>query len=103
MAEEGFSQKEILLQLMAEMRETRKDIAEQRSLLQTHINASIGRDEKIAELTRQVRTIEEQLEALQSSFSFFKFKVTLIAGAIATGLSLLGQKLLANIINSLSA
>jgi len=98
MSEQGFSQKEILLQLMAEMRETRKDIAEQRTLLQTHINASIGRDEKIAELTKQVRVIEEQLEALQNSFSFFKLKVTLIAGAVATGLSFVGQKLLAEIL-----
>ena len=101
MSENGFSQKEILLQLMQEMRETRKDIAEQRTLLQTHINASIGRDEKIAELTKQVRTIEEQLEALQNSFSFFKFKVTIIAGAIATALSLASQKLIAQILGNI--
>ena len=101
MSEQGFSQKEILLQLMAEMRETRKDIAEQRTLLQTHINASVGRDEKIAVLTEQVAIIEKQLEELKNSFSFFKFKVTLIAGAIATGLSLLGQKLLANILGNI--
>ena len=86
---------------MAEMRETRKDIAEQRTLLQTHINASIGRDEKISELTKQVATIQTELEELKNSFSFFKFKVTLIAGAIATALSLVGQKLLANIVGNL--
>jgi hypothetical protein len=99
MSEDGFSQKEILLQLMTEMRETRKDIAEQRVLLQSHISASVGRDEKIAELTKQVSTIRTDLEALQNSFAFFKFKVTLIAGAIATALSLAGQKLLANLLN----
>lgn len=101
MANDGFSQKEILLQVMAELRETRKEIAEQKILLQNHINASIGRDEKIAELTKQVAIIQTELEDLRNSFSFFKFKVTLIAGAIATGLSLLGQKLLANIIGNI--
>jgi hypothetical protein len=105
MQNDSFSQKEILLQLMTEMRETRKDIAEQRMLLQSHINASIGRDEKIAELTKQIieltkqmSTVRTDLEAVQNSFAFFKFKVTFIASIIATGLGLLGQKVLATIL-----
>ena len=94
MTDGDFSQKEILNQLMKEMRELRNDLANHRLLLNQQATESANRDEKIVELRTEIKEIKTELHEMRSNFDFFKFKVTLIAGVIATGASIAGNKLL---------
>ena len=94
MTDSDFSQKEILNQLMKEMRELRNDLANHRLLLNQQATESANRDEKIVELRTEIKEIKTELHEMISNFEFFKFKVTLIAGVIATGASIVGNKLL---------
>jgi hypothetical protein len=71
MSSDNFTQKEILLQVMKELRELRSDVADQKILLQTHINASAERDLKIAELSRKMDRVESEIEEMKG----FKAKV----------------------------
>lgn len=98
---DDFSQKEILLQLLSDLRKVSSDLSDQKVLLQTHINSSIDRDRRMADLKMEVDNLKEkaedikkELDNLSSNFRFFRFKVTMIAGAIATIASLAGQRLL---------
>lgn len=71
MTSDNFTQKEILLQVMKELRELRAEMSDQRVLLQTHINASVERDVKIADIKREIDEIKKDLEEVKG----FKIKV----------------------------
>lgn len=73
MSDKELSQKDILLQMMTDVRETRKEIVDQRLLLTKHIEASVGRDELIREIKQDVEKIEIRVGKLEN------FKVKLIA------------------------
>ena len=94
MSDGGFSQKEILNQLITEMRDLRTDLANHRLLLNQQATESANRDEKIVELRTEIKEIKTELHEMKSNFDFFKFKVTLVAGIIATAASIAGNKLL---------
>ena len=71
MSGDNFTQKEILLQVMKELRELRGEMSDQRVLLKTHINASVERDLKIADIKREIDEIKKDLEEVKG----FKIKV----------------------------
>jgi hypothetical protein len=73
MSEKEISQKDILLQMMTDVRETRKEIVDQRLLLTKHIEASVGRDELIREIKTDVEKIEIRVGKLES------FKLRIVA------------------------
>jgi cob(I)alamin adenosyltransferase len=71
MSDSNFTQKEILLQVMSELRELRLEMSDQRVLLQTHIQASGERDHKIAEIKKEIDEIKKDIEDVKG----FKIKV----------------------------
>jgi divalent metal cation (Fe/Co/Zn/Cd) transporter len=62
MSSDNFTQKEILLQVMTELRDLRTEMGNQRVLLQTHIEASNNRDAKIAHIEKKVDDIETKIQ-----------------------------------------
>jgi len=95
---ENFGLKEILLELKDDVKAFRSDLSEHKALLQSHIRHSEIRDNHIADLQLQMRTLTKEIDELRQQFSFFKFKITLVAGVIATIFSLLGQKVISAIL-----
>jgi hypothetical protein len=79
MSNENFTQKDILLQMMTDVRETRKEIVDQRLLLTKHIEASASRDE----LIRQIKTDVEKIELRVGKLENFKLRVVAIWSAIS--------------------
>lgn len=78
MESEGFSVKEILIQLMADVRSTRTEINEQRIMLTEHIQSSKDRDKQIKEIKTDIEGIEIRIGKLEG----FKIKVLAIWGGI---------------------
>ena len=67
------SQKDILLRMMDDVRETRKEITDQKVLLTKHVEASLERDKTMSEIKSNVEKIEIRVGKLEN------FKVKLIA------------------------
>jgi DNA repair exonuclease SbcCD ATPase subunit len=85
--------KELLLELRKDMKEMRSDFNDYRILLQTHIQASVQRDQDTHNLQKDVAELKKNLAELTRNFDFFKFKVVFIASIIATGVSLFSTKI----------
>jgi len=78
MSSDNFTQKEILLQVMTELRDLRTEMGDQRVLLQTHIEASNNRDQKIAHIEKKVDEIEKQLDGHEG----FKIRIMTAWGVV---------------------
>jgi len=78
MSSENFTQKEILLQVMTELRDLRTEMGNQRILLQTHIEASNNRDVRIAQIEKKVSEIEVKLDGHDG----FQTKIMAIWGTV---------------------
>src|SRR6056297_123195 len=91
---DDFSQKEIIQQLLVEMRELRSVLSEHKELINKQTILNAGRDSEIADLRKEMRELASEVHSLRSNFDFFKFKVTLVAGIIATAASIVGNRLL---------
>jgi hypothetical protein len=78
MANDNFSNKDILLQIMSEMRELRTEVGNQRVLLQTHIEASNNRDVRIGHIEKKIGEIEVEL----ASHSGFRTKIMTTWGVV---------------------
>lgn len=89
MSGDNFTQKEILLQVMKELRELRVEMSDQRILLQTHINASVERDVKIAEIKKEVDDIKRDLDEVKG----FKVKVLTVWAVVVAIASFVANKL----------
>jgi len=82
MSDDHISQKDILLQMMSDVRETRKEIIDQRLLLTQHIEASVSRDEMIREIKVDVEKIEIRVGKLEN----FKIKIVAIWSVVSVSM-----------------
>jgi hypothetical protein len=82
MSDDHISQKDILLQMMTDVRETRKEIIDQRLLLTQHIEASVSRDEMIREIKVDVEKIEIRVGKLEN----FKIKIVAIWSVVSVSM-----------------
>ena len=90
MNDDSFSAKEILYQLMSDVRSTRNEIVEQRLMLTEHIQNSKDRDKQIKEIKLDIEKVEVRIGALEG----FKIKLLAIWGAIWSVATLLAVFLL---------
>ena len=90
MNDDSFSAKEMLVQLMADVRSTRNEVSEQRLMLMEHIQASGARDTQIKEIKRDIEKVEVRLGMLEG----FKVRVLAIWGAVWSVATLLAVFLL---------
>ena len=82
MTDDHISQKDILLQMMSDVRETRKEIIDQRLMLTQHIEASLSRDEMIREIKVDVEKIEIRVGKLEN----FKIKIVAIWSVVSVSM-----------------
>lgn len=64
MSEDNLTQRDILFQMMTDVRETRKEVVDQRLLLTQHMEASIARDQIMHNIKENVEKIEVRMEQL---------------------------------------
>ena len=68
--------------MMTDVRETRKEIIDQRLLLTQHIEASVSRDEMIREIKVDVEKIEIRVGKLEN----FKIKIVAIWSVVSVSM-----------------
>lgn len=94
MADDNFSQKEIILQLINEMKELREVLADHRDLITKQSIESQSRDLKFNELKREIDEIKKVVDNLSENQQYLKFKIGMIASIAATIATVLGNKVL---------
>jgi hypothetical protein len=95
MPEETLTQRDILLQMMKDVQDTRREVENQRVLLTEHVQSSIGRDRLIKEIKDDVERIEVRVGKLEG----FKIKAITIWGAAWSFITLFAVWALDNIFN----
>lgn len=102
MSNDSFSNKEMLQQLMVDIRDLRSLLSDHKDLITQQSSLNQGRDAEIANLATNMREMNIEMRTMRADFdekigdirsdyseldgqfTFFKYKITLIIGAIST-------------------